>query len=167
MRRRLRLFYRQKFYYVHRLWRFVANHVGHRGAVMAFLTLLDLIYGYSLGVEAGPLAHTNLGLSLHIWSLIWIAVGVILATGISANRDKIHYAVAVMVKIAWASVMLRAWLFFDYPRGWVVAVIFGGFGALIFVISSWPEGSIHNGSLRPINKKPKPREGEDERQHDS
>lgn len=132
---------------IRRVWRFVALHVGHRGAVMAFLTLLDLIYGYSLNVNAGPLASASLGLSLRLWSLLWIAVGVVLATGISAKRDKFHYGLAVTLKVAWSAALFHAWLVGSYSRGWVPAVIFGSFAALIFIISSWPEGFIRKAPL--------------------
>lgn len=136
---------------IRRGWRFVAEHVGHRGAVMAFLTMLDILFGYSLGVEPGPQANYNLVLSLHAWSLVWFGVGVLLATGISATRDKFHYGIAVALKVAWSIVLLRAWMFEGYARGWVTALIWGGFAVLIFIIASWPEGSIRKKPLDNCN----------------
>lgn len=133
---------------IRRLWRFVALHVGHRGAVMAFLTLLDVIYGYSLNVNPGPLDAVDLGLPIRLWSLIWIAVGVILASGVSANRDKFHYGLAVALKVAWSSVLIRAWMTGDYTRGWVTAAIWASFGMLLIIISSWPEGFVHKSPLK-------------------
>lgn len=133
-----------------RVWRFVCYHVGHRGAVLAFLVMLDLLYGYSMNTEPGYLAWVDLGLSIHTWSLIWIAVGVILLTGISAKRDKFHYTIAVMLKVFWSAVFFRTWLTGGYDRGWVVGLIWGGFAALLFIISSWPECFVHK---EPLEKR--------------
>lgn len=132
---------------IRKVWRYVGRHVGHRGAVLAFLMVLDILYGYSLNVAPGPLAGVNLGFSIHSWSLIWFAVGVLLATGISARRDKVHFAIAATLKMAWAMVFLRAWLFDGYARGWVTFIIWAGFACLMLIISSWPEGFIRKPPL--------------------
>jgi hypothetical protein len=132
---------------VRRTWRFTGRHIGHRGAVMAFLAFLDLVYGYSLSAEPGPLKGVNLALSLRAWSIAWILAGVFMATGISTRKDKAHYAVAVFLLFGWAVALFRSWLYGEYARGWVSALIWSGFAILIFIISSWPEGYVKKVSL--------------------
>lgn len=119
--------------------RAIIRRIGHRGAFLLFLALLDILYGVSLHAVPGPLATYNLGLSTYTWANIWIIVGVFLLWGAFCIRDKFHYATAASIKAFWAVAITDAWLTQGFVRGWVSGVIWAAFACLVLVISSWPE----------------------------
>lgn len=122
------------------LWR-----IGHRGAFLLFLSLLDLLYGFSLLSSARAAQHVDLTLGWNVWGYIWIAVGVVLLIGAFTKEDRIPYAVAATIKAAWATVWVKIWLFSHphVPLSWVSAVIWGAFSAIVVIVSTWPESRRH------------------------
>lgn len=123
--------------------RAIIRRVGHRGAFLLFLALLDILYGLSLHSVPGPIAPYNLGLSTYWWGWTWVIVGVFLLWGVFLIRDKWHYAAAALIKAFWAAAMFEAWLTQGFTRGWVSGVIWLAFAGLVLVVSSWPEGRAH------------------------
>jgi hypothetical protein len=129
----------------------VIHRVGRRGAYLLFLALLDFIYAYALFVPtpramATP-TYTFLAqmfplephFVLMLWGMAWAAVGfVCLVTAFSA-QDAIGYAVAIFLKILWASIFLLGWLFADVERGYLSTAIWGAFAAVTGLISTWPD----------------------------
>ena len=117
------------------------RRMGHRGAFLLFLALLDVIYGLSLCADPGPLKPLNLILPINAWADIWMAIGVFLFTGAFLIKDKYHFAVATLLKFIWAAVFFDAWYIQGFSRGWVQGVIWAAFACVVLVISSWPEAA--------------------------
>src|SRR5690242_21224460 len=70
--------------------------IGHRGAFLLFLALLDVLIGYSFfSVNRSPIPFL---VPLHVWGAIWFAAGGILLTGVFQRRDRIQFGVAAGVK---------------------------------------------------------------------
>jgi len=117
------------------MWR-----VGHRGAFLLFLSLLDFLYGYSLFSTARQGSHLDLILSLTAWGVIWVAVGAVLLVGSFVKKDQIPYGLAATIKAAWACAWVKMWLFFHaMPLAWVSVVIWSAFSAIVVIVSTWPE----------------------------
>jgi FtsH-binding integral membrane protein len=119
------------------------ERAGHRGAFLAFLVLLDWLYGYSILTDAGPLDHLHLFLPVPVWGWIWIIVGVALATGVFTKHDRFHYGLSATFKTAWAAALINVQLTQHMPRIWISVVIWLAFAALVVVVSSWPESRRH------------------------
>ena len=113
------------------------NRIGHRGAFLLFLALLDFLYGWSLLVVPAPeLKHV---LPFHVWGFIWIAGGVACLIGAFLRMDRIPYGVAATVKAGWAMAWVKIWVFNDIPRAWVSVAIWAAFAGLVVIVSTWPE----------------------------
>ena len=117
----------------------IIRRIGHRGAFLLFLALLDVLYGISLNTTPGPLAGVNLGIPLHVWAYVWVVVGVFLAFGAFLIKDRLPYAIASFIKAIWAAALFVSWFAEGFTRGWVSAVIWAAFSGLVLVVSSWPE----------------------------
>jgi hypothetical protein len=117
----------------------LVQRIGHRGAFLAFLALLDILYGYSILAEPGLVGNYDLGLTVQSWGLVWLATGIVLLTGIATRHDRVHFGLAAALKAAWAMIWFKLWLFEHTPRGWVPVVIWAAFAAVVVVVSSWPE----------------------------
>jgi hypothetical protein len=113
--------------------------LGHRGAFLLFLAVLDISYGYSLEATAAPQRLWDLFLPWEWWGGIWIAVGAVCAASAFLPADRVAFGAAAALKTGWAAVMADVWLFQDVPRGWVSAVVFGCFALAILDVSSWPD----------------------------
>lgn len=126
------------------LVRFVMNtvyRIGRRGSYLIFLGLLDLLYGYSIIVQAGPLfTQVDLYLPDKVWGCIWIGVAIVLFINAPARLDRIGYVAATVIKFVWGTLMAWAWFVQpNDPRGWVAAVIWFAFGILTAIVANWPE----------------------------
>ncbi len=117
----------------------IARRAGRRGAFLAFLAVLDMAYGYSLWVTAAPQRFLNLLLPWQAWGIIWIACGVIVATGVFARWDRFQFTVAAALKGCWALLYVKLWLADSLPRGWVAVTVWGAFALVILVVAGWPE----------------------------
>lgn len=126
------------------------DRIGRRGAFLAFLAILDIVYGYSLFVQPGPLP-LDLILSAKSWSIVWLVVGVICASGVFLRQDWPQYTVASAMKAAWGALFLDLWLVHGYPRGWASAIVWLSFAATVALIGSWPESPV---VLLPPAEKP-------------
>lgn len=119
-----------------RLW----EHVGRRGAFLSFLSLLDVLYGYSiLTVPTSP-PRLHLLIPYWSWGYVWLAAGIVLFPGIWVRRDRFFYAVAAFMKAAWAGAWVDVWVNdSSVARAWVSVLIWAAFAALVLVVSTWPE----------------------------
>ena len=125
------------------MWKNLVYRVGHRGAFLLFLSLLDFIYGWSLFLTAttanGPYSKLVLWFPWAVWGWAWIAVGALLLVGTFVRDDRVYFGVSATFKGVWAAAWLSGWLFHGVYLGWVSAVIWGAFAALVVVVSSWRE----------------------------
>ena len=118
----------------------IARRSGRRGAFLAFLTLLDWAYGWSLlTAPAAQQRAADLLLGWTAWGWIWAATGCVTAAGIFVRRDRVPYALAAALKSAWGLLQLYLWTAGSAPRGWVGAVIWVGFAAIVLTVAGWPE----------------------------
>jgi hypothetical protein len=124
--------------------RWAAHHAGRRGAFLAFLAILDLAYGYGLLVASAPQRFIDLLLPYQAWGAIWIAAGLVCASGVFARADRLQFAVAATLKGAWGLLYLDIWLIQGLPRGWVSVVIWLAFALVVLLVSGWPEPSGNN-----------------------
>jgi hypothetical protein len=117
----------------------LGRHVGHRGAFLAFLALLDLLYGYSLLVTDTPSRIYDLLLPWPSWGIIWLTVGAFIATGIPMRNDRFQFGAAIAIKAIWGALFVRVWLIDRAERGWVSVVIWMSFALAVLVVAGWPE----------------------------
>ena len=115
--------------------------VGRRGSYLIFLALLDILYGYSIIIQTGPLfTQVDLYLSDKMWGLIWIAAALIIFVNAFLRMDRVGYVVATVLKFVWGTLMAWAWAVQpNDPRGWAAAVIWFAFGILTAIVANWPE----------------------------
>ena len=120
----------------------LVRRVGHRGAFLLFLSLLDFLYGYSLFSTARQGSHLDLILSLQTWGIAWIVVGAVLLWGSFVRKDQFPFGLAATIKAAWAAAWVKIWLFSHViPLAWVSVAIWTAFSALVVIVSTWPECS--------------------------
>ncbi len=116
--------------------------MGHRGAFLLFLAVLDILYGYSLLTDQIPVALAYPFLSEMTWGIIWITVGAACFLGAFVKkRDRVAFALASILKTAWA--LRYMWLWHEGNlRAWIAIVVWLAFAATVLVIASWPEPVI-------------------------
>lgn len=129
------------------------QRTGRRGAFLAFLALLDILVGYSL-FSSPPVRAVDMLLPLHTWAWVWIAVGLILITGIPTRWDRLQYTLAVGLKAAWGLLYVNLWIQ-GIPHAWVSAVVWLTFAATIFLVAGWRE-SIDIKIVEPEKESPTP-----------
>ena len=120
--------------------------VGRRGAVLAYLAVVDFLFALSLSrpapVSERPSAYLFLGrlLLLEGWAALWAAVGALLLVGAFVHRlDRWAFASACLIKIFWGGIYLLGWIAGEISRGWVNAVVWLGLAVLVMIIAGWPE----------------------------
>jgi len=115
------------------------RRAGHRGAFLTFLTVLDCLYGYSL-LSAPPAVFGGYYLLLPLTTLgwIWIGAAIFLSTGIFLRTDRAHFAVAAVIKGAWAAFFVNLW-YQGLPRAWISVVLWAAFAGIILIVASWQE----------------------------
>lgn len=127
------------------------SRIGHRGAFLAFLAVLDLAYGWSLWVEP-PAQFQQLDtlLDVHVWAVVWFTVGAVCAVQMFMLRDRAAYVLAAVLKFAWAGVFLEGWYVHHLTRGWVTSVIFAMFSFAVLTVGSWPEPPMETKVPPPV-----------------
>ncbi|MEV0382895.1 hypothetical protein [Nonomuraea sp. NPDC050643] len=127
------------------LGRRIRARIGRRGASLAFFALVDLAYASVMawappevtpGSSAAVLARL---MPLAAWAIPWAAVGLLCAAHVCAARDLVAFGAASALCAGWSVIHLAGWAFGVIDRGFVTAVVWGGFGAFIQVIAGWGE----------------------------
>jgi hypothetical protein len=133
--------------------------VGRRGAVLAVLGVVDVLYGsaivYARANAVDPRVSATgwwwpasqpyvLSLPTQFWGWVWIVVGVALLFGwvIPRITDRWAFALATCIKVCWACAASFNYLRADgsSPPGlWGVAVVWIGFAAIMFIVTGWSE----------------------------
>jgi hypothetical protein len=121
-----------------RFWSLV-RRFGHRGAFLLFLSVLDILYGYSLFSTSAPQRLLNLLLPWQAWGVIWMTIGGICVGFSMFRRDRLAFALEAALMSAWAGIMADTWISQGIARGWVSTAIFGSFSLAVLVVASWPE----------------------------
>lgn len=120
--------------------------VGRRGAVLAYLAIVDGLYALSL-CNPAPRAEQPSGIQflgdvmpLEAWAALWAVVGAVLVLGAFVHRfDRIAFAAATMIKTLWGGVYLLGWIAGEVERGWVNAVVWLALAVLVMILAGWPE----------------------------
>lgn len=120
------------------------QHAGRRGAFLAFLTVLDLAFGYSLfALPRAALHNLDILLPVPVWGWIWIGTGTACASGVFLRSDRVQYTLAALLKTAWG--LLYAWLWWQgVPGSWVSVALWLSFALTIVLIAGWPEQTTLN-----------------------
>lgn len=133
----------------------LTSRIGRRGYALLFFFLLDLIYGWGMvwpsaeTMALGLYVYADSLLPLRVWGLAWLGVGVVCLAQSVMRQDRLAFASAIFIKLAWAAVGLLGWLSGDVPRGYLSAVIWAAFACLVAVIASWPESWWAPGGAAP------------------
>src|SRR5258708_5036111 len=106
----------------------IPGKINRRGSFLAFLTILDIGYGFGLIADK---PNANLLLPWDTWGWIWIGFGLFIATGIFAKMDLWQFGAAAVLKTTWGILYLDLWIVRHLDRGWVVAIIWLSFAATV------------------------------------
>lgn len=128
-----------------RLRAWVRHRVGYRGLALLFFALVDIVYAISLATlpPETSLQPAFVFLArvapLPVWAAVWALVGVVCLGGAFAERDRVAFAFASLLKVAWGCLHLAAFVVGEIPRGYVSAVVWLAFAAFVHLIAVWPE----------------------------
>ncbi|MEU5664772.1 hypothetical protein [Streptomyces longwoodensis] len=124
----------------------LTRRLGRRGALLTLKGLIATLYGYAQIVQP-PSDVRGLCLLLKAWPLdawgaLWMTAGTtaLVCAWLPPRRDWPGFLAVWAITAPWSMSYLAAWWpLGEYPRGWVVAVIFGSFGAVCLVAIGWTE----------------------------
>lgn len=128
-----------------RLWWRARRRIGHRGTALLFFAAVDLVYAVSLAsATPGTLASPTYQflaqlLPIPIWAGVWLGVGLLCLIQAFMRFDRLAFAAASFLKVAWGLTHLIGWIVVDLPRGYLAAAIWLAFAGFVQVISTWPE----------------------------
>lgn len=114
--------------------------IGHRGAFLLFLFVLDVLFGYSIYITDLHEPKLYPILPEQGWAILWMFVGIVcfFSAFLGGYRDRIAFGLSAFLKTAWA--LRYAWLWYlGVPFSWVAVSVWLAFAAIVLVISSWPE----------------------------
>lgn len=128
-----------------RTWSVPRQVIGHRGTALLFFALLDIVYAASMvAAPAETLASPawvflSQMVPIRVWAGIWFAVGALCMVQAFMRHDRLAFAAASALKVAWGLTHLIGWIVVDLPRGYVAATIWLALAGFVQVISTWPE----------------------------
>lgn len=121
--------------------------VGRRGASLLAFAFIDYVVAWSLWdpeiraqTAALPAYRAVIDVApLAVWAAAWLTVALTCTVQAAMRRDLVAYGAAIGVKVVWAGGMMAAWVFYEAPRAWLSASLWGVLAALVVVIASWRE----------------------------
>jgi hypothetical protein len=122
-----------------------SSRLGYRGAFLLFLALVDVVYGWFLINPTDEARRTSAyEWRSHImppqaWGAIWITVGLVLLISAFMRQDRVGYALAVALKVAWVVVAAAGGASGHVEGAWTTVVIWGVFAGLTVLESGRPE----------------------------
>ncbi|MGV4890424.1 hypothetical protein ACSR0Z_28170 [Streptomyces viridosporus] len=124
----------------------LSRRLGRRGALLTLKGIMATGYGVGQVVQpTGDLEGLALLLKwqpLDVWGWAWITAGVIALTcaWLPPRKDWPGFLAVWLIATPWAMAYLLSWWpLGQFPRGWIVAMIFGAFGAVCLVAIGWDE----------------------------
>lgn len=141
-----------------RVPRKATRRLGRRGASLIWFATLDLIYGASLfdprSWPKGPQAEAAFAVvrqvaPYRVWGVAWLTVGAICLIQAWMVRDRVAFAAAIALKIAWGACFAGSWILFHTYRGYLSPVIWFTLAAFIGILSGWAEPIPPLPPLRP------------------
>ena len=121
------------------------RRVGHRGAALLFLALIDLVYCFRLLAPSprdreGPWLSFLAGIfPLWVWAALWGGVGVLCLSRSWRRRDSGAFAFAIGIKVLWTLLSLAGGVVGGVGQWYLNAVVWAGFAGFVGIIASWPE----------------------------
>lgn len=122
------------------------RQLGRRGALLTMKGVMAT--GYGAGQVFEPTGDRH-GLALllklrplEFWGWAWVTAGVLalICAWLPPRRDWPGFLAVWLIATPWAmAYFLSWWPLGESPRGWVVAMIFGAFGAVCLVAIGWDE----------------------------
>lgn len=130
--------------------RSVRNRVGRRGAFLAFLSIINFVYGaFLLDPPGRAIPEPYPFMPEKAWGIWWLVTGFSCVTGMFLRRDRVSYGMAALMMTAWGLRYAYLW-YLGVPFAWVSMVIWLCFSLTILIVASWPEEII---SLPPEAKR--------------
>lgn len=123
-----------------------SSRLGYRGAFLLFLAAIDLLYGWAAMIH--PTAESRLTsafiwrdrfMPAEAWGSIWVVVGSALLISAFMRQDRIGYALAIALKIGWATVAALGGIIGHVQGAWSAVAIWGGVAGMTILVSGWPE----------------------------
>jgi len=148
---------------LHRIFRWAQLRARFRSTFLFIIGITELPYGIALwlgSVAKQPLhwwpgyASEVLGLPLTFWAWAWMIVGTFLLATCWLHNDRLQFALAVALNVAWAGAVIQHAITGPSESGaWGPASIYSGIAAGIFMISAWPDPvPPPNGPLGPFKE---------------
>lgn len=123
----------------------MARHIGRRGTSLLFVGLISTVIALSLlsppRTGRPNLAHLQLAAiaPLRVWAVLWgITAGLCLVQAF-ARSDRLAFAAATALTLAWGLIHVAGSLTGVNPAGWIGGAVWLGFGGWLTLISTWPE----------------------------
>ncbi|MCG5214533.1 hypothetical protein [Streptosporangium sp. KLBMP 9127] len=123
----------------------LAHRIGRRGASLLFVALVSTVVALSLMspprevlATAGYLVLDAI-LPLRVWAAIWLLTAVLCVGQAFVRSDRIAFACASAMMVAWSLIYIVGAFTGVNPRGWVLGGVWLAFGAWLTLISTWAE----------------------------
>lgn len=127
---------------------------GYRGRALLILGILDIAVATSLvqlilsGRGTASSGFIARAIPPEVLAGMWVAVAASCLIFAFRERDAFGWAAAIGIKVFWGLLSLVGWFSGEIPNGYLGAVIWWAFGALVWLISRWPEPRpAHSDSL--------------------
>lgn len=121
------------------------RRVGHRGAFLLGLALLDYASAYRLAwpepsaVSSPSYAWLASLAPLPLWASVWAVVASVALVQAFQPGDALAYGLAMGLKVVWAVTYLVGWLTHGIPNGYFSVVIWAFAAGMVYIVATWPE----------------------------
>lgn len=128
-----------------RLYRWPAQRLGRRGAILLCYGAVWALYGYAQIASPQPdqrgLQPLLERIPLDVWGWAWVATGLIavVSAWLPQGRDWAGFLALPLIVLPWVGSYLAAWLTGEFPRGWVAAIVWGLIAVPVLVVAGWRE----------------------------
>lgn len=133
-----------------------SSRLGYRGAILLCFALVDFVYSWFLINPTPEQRHTSdfvwrsTVMPAAAWGAIWVVAGLTLLATAFMRQDRIGYAVAIALKVAWAFVAVVGGINGHVQGAGRTVAIWGVF-ALIAIIESGRPEPVHTETVTVID----------------